>query len=105
MYPQRWNVKQLLAPNVSDFDTNYIQAIKHRLVFITRPAKKYYGFNIHDIHTKKEAKFSPNKYYHVIFNFNNVIVSFGFYPGKRFGEKANAGHSSSKDIQVTFMEE
>jgi hypothetical protein len=80
MYSHRWYVKLLLAPNVPDCDTNYIQAIKHRLVFITPPAKKYYGFNINDIHTKKEVKFSPNKYYHVIFNFNNVIVSFVFTP-------------------------
>jgi len=103
MYPHRWYVKQLLAPKVSDFDTNYIRAIKHRLVVTVPLAKKYYGFNINDIHTKKEVKFSPNNYYHVGFNFNNVIVSFGFYPGIRFGEKANAGHSSSKDIQVTFI--
>ena len=79
MYSHRWYVKLLLAPNVPDCDTNYIQAIKHRLVFITPPAKKYYGFNINDIHTKKEVKFSPNKYYHVIFNFNPKFLRITNY--------------------------
>lgn len=103
MYPHRWYVKQLLAPRESDFDTSYIRAIKQRLVITVPLAKKFYGFNINDLTNKKELKFSPNNYYHVGFNFNNIIVSFGFYPGIRFGSKANAGNSRSKDIQVTFI--
>ena len=103
MYPHRWYVKQLLAPKVTDFDTSYIKSNKRRLTITIPVAKKYYGFNFIDLQEKKALKFSPNNYYHLGFNFSNIIVTFGFYPGLKFGAKPDKGSTSSKDFQVTFI--
>lgn len=103
MYPHRWYVKQLLKPRVTDFDTTYIRSVKHKLTIAVPVAKKFYGFNITDLEAKKTLKFSPNTYYHLGFNIGNVILNFGFYPGIKFGAKANKGHTSSRDFQLTLI--
>lgn len=103
MYPHRWYVKQLLAPKVPPYDTNYIQNQKRKLTVTVPVAKKFYGFNISDLERKRTMRFSPNNYYHVGFNFSNIIVTFGFSPGIKFGAKPNRGSTSSKDFQLTLI--
>lgn len=103
MYPHRWYVKQLLAPKVPPYDTNYIENQKHKLTVTVPVAKKFYGFNITDLEQKRTIRFSPNNYYHVGFNFSNIIVTFGFSPGIKFGAKPDRGHTSSKDFQLTII--
>ena len=103
MYPHRWYVKQLLSPKKPYFDTSYIKTNERRLTLTLPIAKKYYGFNFIDLKSKKSLNFSPNNYYHVGFNFSNIILTFGFYPGIKFGAKADKGTTKSKDIQVTLI--
>lgn len=103
MYPHRWYVKQLLAPKIPYFDTSYIKSNKRRLTITIPVAKKYYGFNFIDLREKKALKFSPNNYYHVGFNFSNIILTFGFYPGIKFGAKPNKGITTSRDWQLTII--
>ena len=103
MYPHRWYVKQLLKPKVTDFDTSYIKSIKHKLTITIPVAKKFYGFNFVDLKEKKSLKFSPNNYYQVGFNFGNIILNFGFYPGIKFGAKPNKGTTNSRDYQLTLI--
>ena len=103
MYPHRWYVKQLLAPKVSPFDTSYIKNNNRRLTITIPIAKKFYGFNITDLETNQTLKFSPNNYYHVGFNFSNIILTFGFSPGIKFGSKPNKGTTKSKEFQLTAI--
>jgi hypothetical protein len=103
MYPHRWYVKQLLNQKEPYFDTTYIQSNKKRLTITIPIAKKYFGFNFIDLQSKKALKFSPNNYYHLGFNFSNIILTFGFYPGIKLGAKPNKGITQSKDIQVTII--
>lgn len=103
MYPHRWYVKQLLAPKISAFDTTYIKNNNRRLTITIPVAKKFYGFNITDLETNQTLKFSPNNYYHVGFNFSNIILTFGFSPGIKFGSKPNKGTTKSKDFQLTVI--
>lgn len=103
MYPHRWYVKQLLAPKQSAFDTSYIKNNNRRLTLTMPVAKKFYGFNITDLETNQTIKFSPNNYYHVGFNFSNIILTFGFSPGIKFGSKPNKGTTKSKDFQLTVI--
>jgi len=103
MYPHRWYVKQLLAPKVPAYDTSYIKSNKHKLTIAIPIAKKFYGFNIVDLEKKRVLKFSPNNYYNVGFNFSNIILTFGFSPGIKFGAKPNRGATVSKDFQLTII--
>lgn len=103
MYPHRWYVKQLLAPKVPAYDTNYIKNQKHKLTVTIPVAKKFYGFNLTDLERKRTMRFSPNNYYHVGFNFSNIIVTFGFSPGIKFGARPDRGSTSSKDFQLTLI--
>ncbi len=104
MYPHRWYVKQLLAPRVPTYDTSYIKNNKRRLTITIPIAKKFYGFNITDLEDKKRTlKFSPNNYYHIGFNFSNIILTFGFSPGLKFGAKPNKGKTTSTDFQLTVI--
>lgn len=103
MYPHRWYVKQLLAPKISAFDTTYIKNNNRKLTITIPVAKKFYGFNITDLETHQTLKFSPNNYYHVGFNFSNIILTFGFSPGIKFGSKPNKGVTKSKDFQLTVI--
>ncbi len=103
MYPHRWYVKQLLAPKVPAYDTSYIKSNKHKLTIAIPIAKKFYGFNIVDLEKKRVLKFSPNNYYNVGFNFSNIILTFGFSPGIKFGAKPNRGSTISKDFQLTVI--
>lgn len=103
MYPHRWYVKQLLTPKKPYYDTNYIKSNKRRLTITIPVVKKYYGFNFIDLKEKKALKFSPNNYYHLGFNFSNIILTFGFYPGIKFGAKPGKGSTSSRDYQVTII--
>lgn len=103
MYPHRWYVKQLLAPKVPAYDTNYIKNQKHKLTITIPVAKKFYGFSLTDLEKKRTMRFSPNNYYHVGFNFSNIILTFGFSPGIKFGAKPNRGNTSSTDFQLTII--
>lgn len=103
MYPHRWYVKQLLAPKVPAYDTNYIKNQKRRLTIAMPIAKKFYGFNITDLEKKRTIRFSPNNYYHIGFNFSNIILTFGFSPGIKFGAKPNRGTTKSRDFQLTLI--
>lgn len=103
MYPHRWYVKQLLAPKVPAYDTNYIKNQKHKLTIALPVAKKFYGFNLTDLEKKRTMRFSPNNYYHVGFNFSNIILTFGFSPGIKFGAKPNRGSTKSRDFQLTLI--
>ncbi len=103
MYPHRWYVRHLLAPKQVPFDTSYIKSNKRKLTITVPVSKKFYGFNINDLSTGKTLKFSPNNYYHVGFNFSNIILTFGFAPGIKFGAKADKGTTVSKDLQVTVI--
>lgn len=103
MYPHRLYVKYLLSPKKPYWDTSYITSNKHKLTVTVPIARKYHGFNFIDLERKQALKFSPNNYYHLGFNFSNIIVTFGFYPGIRFGAKPNKGNTSSRDYQVTFI--
>ncbi|PBQ30789.1 hypothetical protein CNR22_03025 [Sphingobacteriaceae bacterium] len=103
MYPHRLYVKYLLAPKKPYLDTSYIKSNKRKLTITVPIAKKYYGFNFIDLEQKKALKFSPNNYYHLGFNFSNIIVTFGFYPGIKFGAKEGKGKTTSRDYQVTFI--
>jgi len=103
MYPHRWYVKQLLKPKKPYFDTTYIKSNKRRLTITVPVAKKFYGFNFIDLKEKRALKFSPNNYYHLGFNFSNIILTFGFYPGIKFGAKPNKGTTTSRDYQVTII--
>lgn len=103
MYPHRWYVRQLLAPRVPDFDTNYIISNKRRLTITLPVSKKFFGFNVNDLSTKRSLKFSPNNYYYLGFNLSNIIITFGFAPGIKFGAKPGRGTTLSKDFQVTVI--
>ena len=103
MYPHRWYVKQLLRPKITDFDTSYIMSNKRRLTITLPITKKYYGFNLNDITKNKKLKFSPNTYYQVGFNFSNILLTFGFSPGIRFGSKPDKGYSRSRDYQLLIV--
>ncbi|MEO6302461.1 MAG: DUF4421 family protein [Bacteroidia bacterium] len=103
MYPHRWYVRLLLSPKKSAYDTSYIKSSKHKLTITIPLVKKFYGFNITDITTKKTLKLSPNNYYYLGFNFSNVIATVGFYPGIKFGSKPNRGKTSGKDFQLTLI--
>jgi hypothetical protein len=103
LYPHRWYVKQLLKPTESDFDESYIRSVKHKLTLTLPLAKKFYGFNLRDLTTKKTMRFSPNNYYHLGFNIGNIILNFGFYPGIKFGSKPDKGKTTSKDLQLTLI--
>jgi hypothetical protein len=103
MYPHRWYVKRLLAPKPIDYDTTYIKNHKHRLTITIPVAKKFYGFNITDLEKKRTIRYSPNNYYNVGFNFSNIILTFGFSPGLKFGAKPNRGTTKSRDFQLTII--
>lgn len=103
MYPHRWYVKQLLRPKITDFDTTYIASNKRRLTLTIPISKKFFGFNLTDPARDKTLKFSPNTYYNVGFNFSNIILTFGFAPGLRFGSKPGHGNTSSRDYQLTLI--
>ena len=103
MYPHRWYIKQILTPKKEYFDTSYIKSSKKRLTITIPIAKKYYGFNFTDLNAKKTLKFSPNNYYHIGFNFSNIILTFGFYPGIKFGAKPDKGTTTSRDFQLTII--
>jgi hypothetical protein len=103
LYPHRWYIKQLLAPKTPYFDTTYIKSNNKRLTVTIPVVKKFYGFNFSDLAQKRILRFSPNNYYYLGFNFSNIILSFGFYPGIRFGSKPNKGNTSSKDYQLTIV--
>lgn len=103
MYPHRWYVKRLLAPKVADYDTTYITSSKHRLTITMPVAKKFYGFNISDPAQKRKLNFSPNNYYNIGFNISNIIVTFGFSPGLKFGAKPGRGATRSRDYQLTTI--
>lgn len=103
MYPHRWYVKQLLAPKVAAYDTNYIKNQKRRLTIAVPIAKKFYGFNLTDLEKKRTMRFSPNNYYHVGFNFSNIILTFGFSPGIKFGAKPDRGTTKSRDFQLILI--
>ncbi|MDI1354834.1 MAG: DUF4421 family protein [bacterium] len=103
MYPHRWYVKQLLAPQTPYYDTNYIRSNKRKLTLTIPVVKKFYGFNFTDLSTKNTLMFSPNNYYYVGFNFSNIILTFGFYPGIKFGAKPDKGNTSGKDVQLTVV--
>lgn len=103
MYPHRWYVKQLLKPRVPEWDTNYIQSNKYKLTVAVPVSKKFYGFQLSDRGSGKSLLFSPNNYYYLGFNFSNIIVTFGFAPGIRFGAKPGRGHTFSRDFQMTLI--
>lgn len=103
MYPHRWYVKQLLRKRTSDFDTTYIVNNKRKLTITIPISKKFYGINLNDLTTRRKLKFSPNNYYHVGFNFSNIILTFGFVPAIRFGAWPNRGNTKSMDIQLTLI--
>jgi hypothetical protein len=103
MYPHRWYVKQLLRPRLPYYDTNYIKSNKKKLNLSVAIAKKFYGFNFDDISLDQSLKFSPNNYYHIGFNCSNIILSFGFYPGIKFGAQPGKGTTKSRDIQLTVI--
>ena len=103
MYPHRLYIKQILTPKKPYFDTSYIKSSKKRLTITIPVAKKFYGFNFTDLKEKRTLKFSPNNYYHIGFNFSNIILTFGFYPGIKFGAKPDKGTTSSRDIQLTII--
>lgn len=103
MYPHRWYVKQLLTPKTSDFDSTYIKSGKHRLTLTLPVAKKFYGFTLNDLESGRKIRFSPNTYYHIGFNFSNIILTFGFYPGIRFGAKKDHGYTISRDLQIILI--
>ena len=103
MYPHRWYIKQILTPKKPYYDTSYIKSSKKRLTITVPIAKKFYGFNFTDVKEKRTLKFSPNNYYHIGFNFSNIILTFGFYPGIKFGAKAGKGITTSRDIQLTII--
>ena len=103
MYPHRWYVKQLLRPKITDFDSTYITSNKRRLTLTLPISKKFFGFNLTDPLSNKTLQFSPNTYYNVGFNFSNIILTFGFAPGLRFGAKPGHGNTSSRDYQLTLI--
>jgi hypothetical protein len=103
MYPHRWYIRHLLAPKQIPFDTSYIKSNKRKLTITVPVSKKFFGFNINDLSSGKTLKFSPNNYYHVGFNFSNIILTFGFAPGIKFGAKPDKGTTVSKDLQVTVI--
>lgn len=103
MYPHRWYVKQLLTPKTTDFDTTYIRNGKHRLTLTLPVAKKFYGFTLNDLESGRKLRFSPNTYYNIGFNFSNIILTFGFYPGIRFGAKKDHGYTISRDLQLILI--
>jgi hypothetical protein len=103
MYPHRWYVKQLLRPRISNLDTNYITSTKREFTFVLPISKKFYGFNINDLSDNRRLKFSPNTYYHIGFNFSNIILTFGFGSALRFGAKPNHGKTISRDLQLTVI--
>ncbi|MGZ4079801.1 MAG: DUF4421 family protein, partial [Bacteroidia bacterium] len=103
MYPHRWYVKQLLRPKVTDFDTSYITNSNRKLTITIPASKKFYGYNINDIKTNKHLQFSPNNYYHVGIHFSNLILTFGFVPGTKFGARPGRGSTKSTDFQLTII--
>ena len=103
MYPHRWYVKQLLKPKKIVIDTNYIGNYKQRLTLTLPVVKKFYEFNLRDLVTNHAVKFTPNNYYQVGINFSNIILTFGFYPGIKFGSTPSKVDTKSIDFQVTFI--
>ena len=103
MYPHRWYVKQLLKPRKIVLDTNYIGNYKQRLTLTLPVVKKFYEFNLRDINTNNAVKFTPNNYYQLGLNFSNIILTFGFYPGIKFGSNPSNVATRSVDFQVTFI--
>lgn len=103
MYPHRWYVKQLLKNKPSAFDTSYIKNNKRRLTLAIPVSKKFYSFSIVDLEMKKRLIFSPNNYYHIGINFSNIILTFGFVPGIKFGAKDGYGKTKTIDIQATAI--
>ena len=103
MYPHRWYIKQLLKPKKIVFDTNYIGSYKQRLTLTLPLVKKFYEFNLRDINTNNAVKFTPNNYYQFGLNFSNVVLTFGFYPGLKFGSNPSNVDTRSVDFQVTFI--
>lgn len=103
MYPHRWYVKQLLKEKSPAFDTTYIKNNKRRLTLAIPVSKKFYSFSIIDLDKKKRLIFSPNNYYHVGINFSNIILTFGFVPGIKFGAKEGHGKTKTIDIQATVI--
>lgn len=104
IYPQRWYVRKLLTKRPPAYDTTYIKNNKRRRITVTLPvSKKFYGFNISDHQKNRALKFSPNTYYTIGIHLSNVIVSFGFSPGLKFGAKKDKGETKSKDFQLTVI--
>ncbi|MES2133934.1 MAG: DUF4421 family protein [Bacteroidota bacterium] len=104
IYPQRWYVRKLLAKKPPAYDTTYIKNNKRRRITLTLPvSKKFYGFNISDHKKNRSLNFSPNTYYTIGIHLSNVIVSFGFSPGLKFGAKKDKGETKSKDFQLTVI--
>jgi hypothetical protein len=103
MYPHRWYVKQLLKERKVYYDTNYISSNKRKFTIAPALAKKYYGFNVHDLERAQSLKFLPNNFYHLGFNVSNIIVSFGFYPGLKFGADSRKGNTSARDFLLTVI--
>lgn len=103
MYPHRWYVKQLLTPRFPYYDTSYIGSNKKKLNLSVAVAKKFYGFSLIDIQSGQSLKFAPNNYYYLGFNCSNIILSFGFYPGIRFGAKPGRGNTGGQDLQLTVI--
>jgi len=103
MYPHRWYVKQFFFTQKTAYDINYIKNQKHKLTVAIPVAKKFYGFNLTDLEKKRTMRFSPNNYYHVGFNFSNIILTFGFSPGIKFGAKPDRGTTKSRDFQLTLI--
>lgn len=103
MYPHRWYIKQLLKPQITDFDTTYILSNKRKLTITIPVSKKYYGFNLLDYSSGNKIKFQPNNFYHIGFNFSNMFLTFGFVPNLKFGAKPERGSTKSVDYQLTII--
>ncbi|MGZ3933085.1 MAG: hypothetical protein ACXVP0_17780, partial [Bacteroidia bacterium] len=99
LYPHRWYVKHLLQPKKTDFDTSYILNNKRKLTVTLPVIKKNFGFGIDDLLKSKALKFSPNTNYLVGVHLSNLIITFGFTPGIRFGARAGRGTTVNKDFQ------
>ena len=103
MYPHRWYIKKRLEKRPVDFDTTYIKTNKRKLTISLPVAKKFYGYNLHDLSTNKSFKVSPNHYYQVGFSLSNLIVTFGVFPGIRFGDDPDKGKTRGVNLQVTVI--
>jgi hypothetical protein len=103
MYPNRWYARRVVATKVPYYDTNYIKSNKRRLTLTMPVSKKFYGFNISDLEKNRKLKFSPNNYYNIGIHISNIIATFGFSPGLKFGAKADKGKTKSRDYQLTII--